>query len=132
MASRRRDIDWDRQPLGEVSDYELAAMLKCSDTTVRQARYRRGIKAVEKHGKGPRNIDWDKYPLGILPDGVVGDMAGTTRMAALGARRARGISVCTYVLPEWNRDAYRWQARLEAKELFAEERAHLWIEKEKA
>lgn len=39
----RLEIDWDREPLGEVSDAELARKWRCSHCTVWRARKARGI-----------------------------------------------------------------------------------------
>ena len=43
---RRIFIDWDKEPLGEVSDYKIARRLGVSRGTVIRARQERGIKAA--------------------------------------------------------------------------------------
>ena len=43
----RPQIDWDAQPLGKVSDRELAKLLGCQTKSVKRARVVRGIEGVK-------------------------------------------------------------------------------------
>ena len=43
QAMKRRNINWDNQPLGEMFDPVIAKRLGVNTTTVRRARVRRGI-----------------------------------------------------------------------------------------
>ena len=47
-------IDWDRLPLGRVTDTELARELGVHRTAVRHARTRRGIKAASRTKRSER------------------------------------------------------------------------------
>jgi len=83
--SAPRGIDWDKQPLGEVADAELARELGVSLQAVRDARERRGIKKVDVW------IDWDKQPLGEVEDEVLATRLGVTVSSVGRARRRRDI-----------------------------------------
>lgn len=51
---RTEPIDWNQQPLGRVSDAEIARTNDVAVSEVRKERIRRGIAAyVESRGKGP-------------------------------------------------------------------------------
>lgn len=50
----RKDINWDEQPLGKVTDVELAGALGVSDAVVRAARSRRGIAAYVRPAPAAR------------------------------------------------------------------------------
>ena len=65
------DINWRLQPLGEVTDRELAEKLGCAVGTVRDHRLRRGIKFTR--GRPSKFVDWDSQPLGKMPDHVVAE-----------------------------------------------------------
>lgn len=80
-------IDWDAQPLGEMTDTDLARRLGCCRSAVSQARERRGIPRYE-----PRPaVDWDAQPLGMETDGAIAARLGVSESAVSAARRARGI-----------------------------------------
>ena len=49
-----RGINWDEQPLGQVSDTELAARLGVSQQTVTKVRRRRGIPKAKPQARPPR------------------------------------------------------------------------------
>ena len=70
--ARRRDevdrdvlpaIDWDRQPLGQMSDLALAEHLDVSRRFVTEERTRRGI-ALYRSPTCSKKIDWRVQPLG--------------------------------------------------------------------
>ena len=83
----RSPIEWDAQPLGKVSDMDLARRLGRDPSTVREARTSRGIKAFPR-GKG---IDWDRELQCIESDVEIARRLGVTAPAVFAARRARGI-----------------------------------------
>ena len=86
-------IVWDAQPLGRVSDKELAKRLGVSANAVCGARQRRGIP-----GKGRQNaIDWTKQPdLGKVPDSVLAVRLGIPRIIVASARQYHRIpAACT-------------------------------------
>ncbi len=76
----RRRINWSKEPLGAVSDGELALHLKVPPSTVTAARRKRGIAPWS-------NIDWSKQPLGAVPDSVLARQLGVSREAVGHARR---------------------------------------------
>ena len=84
MAKTRR-IDWDAQPLGKLSDPELAKKLGVTPSAVCRARQRRGISAKFV------SIDWDAQPLGKLSDPELAKKLGVTPPAVRKARLRRGI-----------------------------------------
>lgn len=62
---RCRRIDWNAQPLGCVTDKELARRLRVSQPTVGYQRIRRGIPPY------CRPIDWALVPLGRVDDEII-------------------------------------------------------------
>lgn len=86
---RSAHINWDRQPLGRMTDGELGEKLNLSAETVRLQRVARGIQAY-KPRKPVR--DWDAEPLGKVPDQQIAERLGVTLWKVQMARRARGIS----------------------------------------
>ena len=82
--------DWDKQPLGEVRDTEIAARVNLSPSAVWIERHRRGVRAVEY----PRHkIEWSNYPLGQVPDSEIAAELGVTRGVVAKARIEAGIPV---------------------------------------
>lgn len=88
--ARVKGIDWDNQPLGMMSDTELAKKLGVSKATVQAARYKRGIPAFDV-------IDWDKEPLGKMSDGMLAAKKNVKISTVAAARHTRGIPA--YVPP---------------------------------
>lgn len=80
-------IDWDKAPLGKVSDSELADILGVSRSTVTNARLLRGISSV----KSGQCIDWSKQPLGKMTDGKLAKILCVSPNAVRRARVAREI-----------------------------------------
>ena len=79
--------DWDEQPLGQVTDKELADKLGVGVSTVAKARSRRGIKAINP----VKDVDWSKEQLGKLPDGVIARDLDVPQHCVTRARSALGI-----------------------------------------
>lgn len=87
----RKNIDWDHQPLGEISDYELAQKLGCSAVAVCAARKARGIAPLQRH-----RARCDPAPflsqLGTVPDRAIAADHGITEAQVSYARRRRGVA----------------------------------------
>lgn len=87
-----RGIDWNQQPLGERSDYEIAESLGVHRTTVREARLRRGIRRVRAYDRCAHTPDeWETDTLGRVPDAVLAGARGCTVAAIAQQRRVRNI-----------------------------------------
>lgn len=85
-------VDWDRQPLGQLSDYELADALGVHRTTVREARLRRGIRRARAFDRYARTLDeWEVDTLGRVPDAVLAGARGCSVQAIAQQRRVRGL-----------------------------------------
>jgi len=58
------NIDWDSQPLGQMSDYALAQRLRSKAGIVNRERRKRGISPWAKPGGAgvSRGVDWDSQP----------------------------------------------------------------------
>jgi len=99
------DVDWDEQPLGELSDVVIAEVLGVASTTVRNARCCRGIPVSPRGGRGklpPRRaarsgnkpvVDWDSQPLGEVPDTAIAESLGVSCTTVGLTRKKRGIPV---------------------------------------
>lgn len=90
-SRRRRAIDWDAQPLGRVSDYELAKTLGVGSSTVHRKRQERGIPPLIE-GKASKGTDYSKVPLGKLPDSEIAASLGLDPRSVADARKRRGIT----------------------------------------
>lgn len=84
-------IDWDKQPLGRVSDSELARRLGVTPGAVRQARARRGIAAALPVGQ-PSRYDWSAVALGERPDAAIAAELGCSRRTVARARKRAGVA----------------------------------------
>ena len=98
---QKRGIDWDAQPLGSVTDYELTRRLSVSRGSVAYQRRKRGIEACQ-HARTPRmraeeithqkrGIDWDAQPLGSVADHELARRLGVTHVSVSYQRKKRGI-----------------------------------------
>lgn len=85
-----KNIEWDKQPLGQVTDQELADKLGVSVSAVCKARNRRGIPGTRECRK-KINIDWDSQPLGKEFDSVIARELGVDPTTVSAARKKRGI-----------------------------------------
>lgn len=85
-----KNIDWDSQPLGQVTDKEVADKLGVSESAVCQARKRRGIPGTRECRK-KINIDWDSQPLGKEFDSVIARELNVDPTTVGAARNKRGI-----------------------------------------
>jgi hypothetical protein len=90
MAARK-GINWDEQPLGKVSDNELARLLGVSRNNVSVARRRRGIEPLYERSFSPNGINWDEQPLGKRTDQEIANSLGVSKQAVHQARQRRGI-----------------------------------------
>ncbi len=91
-GSHGNSTDWDIQPLGRVSDTDIARALGLSPATVRSARMARGIAACPSACFGRKaGVDWDAQPLGIETDAAIARRIGVSEAAARNARVKRGI-----------------------------------------
>ena len=81
--------DWSAQPLGVVPDVRIAAEMGVSLSTVRDARYRMGIRA--QWVRRDDAIDWDAQPLGRVTDREIAEALGVDRMRVCRERKRRGI-----------------------------------------
>ena len=100
-------IDWDNQPLGKISDYEIARMLNVKPSSVCSARHRRNIKACTqagRRGKPKRTvwINWDAQPLGQVFDSILADTLGVCSQTVQLERRKRGIIATCIPDIDWN------------------------------
>jgi hypothetical protein len=80
-------IDWDKVPLGKVSDAEIAKALGVNRSTVTGARRTRDISRAKVDG----SINWDEQPLGKMTDGKLAKKLGVSPNAVRRARVARKI-----------------------------------------
>ena len=83
-------IQWDKLPLGQVSDEEIAQQLGVTRTAVGIARRRRGITA---HRRPPSRIDWASQPLGQVSDTALARKLGCARSAVTRARIRAGVKL---------------------------------------
>jgi hypothetical protein len=87
-------IDWDKEPLGEISDRKIANRIGCAPSAVFRARTARGIPPcpqVDRYRQ--KGIDWDNEPLGEVHDSVLSEKHGVSRHAVYMARKKRGIQM---------------------------------------
>lgn len=87
----KKSINWDSQPLGVVSDHEIARQLDAPLSTVRYARVVRNIHAYTKSlNKG---TNWDSKPLGEMSDSELSRQLGVSKETVRRARVRRSIHV---------------------------------------
>jgi hypothetical protein len=79
-----KNINWDEQPLGEMSDRDLAKKIGVHPSLVSRIRKKRNIQVYAR-------INWDKQPLGLITDSELGEKLGVTRQQVCWARRRRNI-----------------------------------------
>lgn len=93
-------IDWDREPLGQMTDRALATLLGCSPKTVQRHRAARGIPRHLKPAAAPpprpprarKMSHWDNVPLGQESCATIARRLGVSRQAVHAACRRRGIT----------------------------------------
>ena len=85
--NKKHDIDWDTQPLGEMTDLALATRLGVCRSTVWEQRAKRKIPASQPS----RQIPWDEQPLGEDFDRVLAKKLGVTVFAVYLQRAIRWI-----------------------------------------
>lgn len=81
----QQPVDWDKQPLGQFPDAEIARMLGCFASQVRDARRARNIPRFQKQ------IDWDRVPFGQFSDYRLARMLGCCLSGVTRHRVERGI-----------------------------------------
>jgi len=98
LGENRGEIDWDKEPLGDVPDKLLARKLGVTVRAVGKQRAKRGIppaKTIEKIKKeieeAASSIDWDAQPLGRLPDALLATNIKVPRSLVTHMRQERGI-----------------------------------------
>jgi hypothetical protein len=91
-------IDWTTQPLGQLPDARLAAILGVAAHVVRHHRTRAGLpgyrtqrEAAALQRTPPQHIDWSAQPLGQLPDSALAKRLGTYPAAVAFQRKQRGL-----------------------------------------
>ena len=93
VKNRRRNINWDKWPLGEKSDRSIARRLRCSADRVRRARIKRGTPAaIGVGGRGASGADWKKQPLGKMSDADVARKLGCAESTVFRHRHLLGIA----------------------------------------
>jgi Trp operon repressor len=93
MATKK-NIAWDKQPLGKVTDSVLADKLGVCRESVWCARTKRGIPAFkDPHSNtSKKDIVWDEQLLlGKVPDRVIAEKLGVSVTTVCLARTRRGI-----------------------------------------
>ena len=83
-TSGHKGIDWDQQPLGQMSDVTLSKKLGVTSAAVRKARIKRGISTVFQNR-------WRTEPLGDQTDQDLADSLGVSRRTLSRVRAQRGI-----------------------------------------
>jgi len=83
-----KGVNWDKAPLGELSDGEVAVMYGVTRPVVCNARNRRGISP---HTPRCAAVTWDEAPLGELPDAVVAEKLGVSQPTVTRHRNQRGV-----------------------------------------
>jgi len=81
---------WDLQPLGEMSDRKLAAIIGCSVATIRKKRLERGIVSFGPV-KEQYDINWDEQPLGEMTDEALAQKLNVSKSAITYQRVKRNI-----------------------------------------
>jgi hypothetical protein len=94
----KRWIDWDDEPLGDITDAEIAKELGVTVQSVLRARKKRGIPPTRER-RNPLDVDWDAQPLGKESDVVIANRLGVDPTTVGKARRDRGI---TSIYVDWD------------------------------
>ena len=84
----RKWIDWDAQPLGQISDAELARRLDVTPTAVGIARNKRGIQGLRTK---PSVIVWTKKLFGKSTDAALAKRLGVSKGCVSTARKRLGM-----------------------------------------
>jgi hypothetical protein len=85
----RVDVNWDAQPLGILSDSQIARNLGLAKVTVWRERNMRGVPPAQRN-RAP-GIDWDRQPLGRVSDRQLSRMLGVTMQTVSRVRKKRQI-----------------------------------------
>lgn len=86
------NIDWDSQPLGQMSDYALAQRLRVDDGVVNRERRKRGLPPwVKSSGAGvSRGVDWDSQPFESIHYVELAKRLGVAPQSVIAAAKKRG------------------------------------------
>jgi len=85
-------IDWDNQPLGQISDAEISRKLDVGKTGVRLQRIKRNIAPYSGYvDSSPKGIDWYNVPLGKVSDEVLARQLGVSSSCVTRKRNELGI-----------------------------------------
>lgn len=102
--SAPKGINWDEQPLGEISDAKLAEKLGVTRAIVYRQRTQRQIPSDKSKSKvlpGTHSkINWSAQPLGQVTDTAIAAAVGCSREYVRLMRNARGIPVYKKTIPE--------------------------------
>ncbi len=90
MEPSANEIDWDSQPLGQVSDAKLAEELGVSIAVVVYNRRNRNIAAAFDR-RQRFDIDWDAQPLGQVSDAELARSLGVSQTTVRNQRMKRKI-----------------------------------------
>jgi hypothetical protein len=93
----KESVDWDDQPLGDMSDIDIGKRVGRSSVAVGKARKRRGIppfsqknRSENQRAPGQRaGIDWDKQPLWDVPESELARRLGVDRSSVRSAKLYR-------------------------------------------
>lgn len=86
-TTARTPIDWNKQPLGQMKDADLAELLGVNRLTVFEQRHKRGIAPFRSRPW----INWDRASLGMLSDEDVAEILEVPVTLVRAKRRERGI-----------------------------------------
>lgn len=100
-------IDWEKQPLGVVTDYKLAQILGCHPSSVLKARRKFGI-GLSPEADARVVYDWDSVQLGVEADEDVALKLGCNRSTVAKRRKLLGIPAAQ--VPKKRRSAV-WRHR---------------------
>lgn len=87
MARKRKDIDWEAQPLGEVTDQEIADRLGVDPSTVSRNRKRLGVEA--NNGRALKHCPDEWFT--SRSDAQAAEEAGVSCLMVARERRRRGL-----------------------------------------
>lgn len=93
-GSGQHGIDWDQQPLGEMSDSSLARMLGLSSVSIRKARIKRKIEVFH-----PISVIKD-MGMGQVPDKVIASKTGKSRRSI--SRMRQELGICGPLTVNWD------------------------------
>lgn len=115
-----KGINWDLEPLGQISDCELAKKLGVHSSSVRKARIKRNIISFRPMPDYFNKINWEEQPLGEMSDADLARQMGVAQTLVSSQRRKRNIEEYTEerLKIDWNNVPLGLKSDIEiAKEL---------------